>query len=86
MVVDGIFSHQTPMPANNRGLRRLAGRYRLKDRLWELNCGILGLGLSVMLAFTITGMRSGRSDGIHVSDAVYRSFEECDWQTATRYH
>ncbi|KAF2275879.1 PAP2-domain-containing protein [Westerdykella ornata] len=55
LVIDGLFSHQTPMPAENRGLRRLSGRYRLKDRLWELNCGILGLGLSVMLAFTITG-------------------------------
>jgi hypothetical protein len=55
MVIDGIFSHQTPMPANSRGLRKLSGRYRLKDRLWELNCGILGLGLSVMLAFTVTG-------------------------------
>lgn len=56
MVIDGIFSHQTPMPAGGRGgLKRLTGRYRLKDRLWELNCGILGLMLSVGAAFTITG-------------------------------
>ncbi|KAF2876965.1 phosphatidic acid phosphatase type 2/haloperoxidase [Massariosphaeria phaeospora] len=52
--IDGLFSHQTPMPTT-RGVKRLAGRYRFKDRLWELNCGILGLGLSVCAAFTITG-------------------------------
>ena len=55
MVIDGIFSHQTPMPATRGGLKRLTGRYRLKDRLWELNCGLLGLLLSVCFAFTITG-------------------------------
>jgi diacylglycerol diphosphate phosphatase/phosphatidate phosphatase len=55
MVIDGIFSHQTPMPAARGGLKRLTGRYRLKDRLWELNCGLLGLFLSVCFAFTITG-------------------------------
>ncbi|KAF2747481.1 lipid phosphate phosphatase-like protein 1 [Sporormia fimetaria CBS 119925] len=57
LVIDGLFSHQTPMP-NNRGLRKLSGRYRFKDRLWELNCGILGLGLSVMLAFTMTALKN----------------------------
>jgi diacylglycerol diphosphate phosphatase/phosphatidate phosphatase len=55
MVIDGIFSHQTPMPSGRAGLKRLSGRYRLKDRLWEMNCGILGLLLSVGFAFTITG-------------------------------
>ena len=55
MVIDGIFSHQTPMPASRGGLKKLTGRYRLKDRLWELNCGLLGLMLSVGAAFTITG-------------------------------
>ncbi|KAJ6196665.1 lipid phosphate phosphatase 1 [Bipolaris maydis] len=55
MVIDGLFSHQTAMPANRTGLKRLSGRYRFKDRLWELNCGILGLGLSIGAAFTITG-------------------------------
>ncbi|KAF2192716.1 lipid phosphate phosphatase-like protein 1 [Zopfia rhizophila CBS 207.26] len=54
LVIDGLFSHQTPTAASG-GRRRLTGRYRLKDRLWELNCGILGLGLSVCAAFTITG-------------------------------
>lgn len=55
MVIDGLFSHQTPMPSNRTGIKRLSGRYRFKDRLWELNCGILGLGLSIGAAFTITG-------------------------------
>lgn len=55
LVIDGLFSHQTPMPSGRAGVKRLSGRYRLKDRLWELNCGILGLGLSVGAAFTITG-------------------------------
>lgn len=54
MVIDGLFSHKTAMPTS-RGVKRLTGRYRFKDRLWELNCGILGLGLSVCAAFTITG-------------------------------
>lgn len=54
LVLDGLFSHQTPTPGR-AGVKRLTGRYRLKDRLWELNCGILGLGLSVGAAFTITG-------------------------------
>lgn len=55
LVIDGLFSHQTPMPSGRTGAKRLSGRYRFKDRLWELNCGILGLGLSVGAAFTITG-------------------------------
>ncbi|KAJ4383985.1 hypothetical protein N0V86_000829 [Didymella sp. IMI 355093] len=55
LVIDGLFSHQTPMPSARAGVKRLSGRYRFKDRLWELNCGILGLGLSVGAAFTITG-------------------------------
>ncbi|KAL5113902.1 hypothetical protein ACEQ8H_008223 [Pleosporales sp. CAS-2024a] len=55
LVLDGLFSHQTEMPAARAGLKRLTGRYRFKDRLWELNCGILGLALSVGAAFTITG-------------------------------
>lgn len=55
LVIDGLFSHQEA--ASGSGKRRsLAGRYRLKDRLWELNCGILGLLLAVGAAFTITGM------------------------------
>jgi diacylglycerol diphosphate phosphatase/phosphatidate phosphatase len=55
MVIDGLFSHQMEMPVGRSGIKRLSGRYRFKDRLWELNCGILGLGLSIGAAFTITG-------------------------------
>ncbi|KAF2205958.1 lipid phosphate phosphatase 1 [Delitschia confertaspora ATCC 74209] len=53
LVIDGVFSHQ--LPTYGSGGRKLFGRYRLKDRLWELNCGILGLMLSVCASFTITG-------------------------------
>lgn len=86
LVIDGLFSHQTPMPANSRGVRRLVGRYRLKDRLWELNCGILGLGLSVGAAFVITGMLMMRRNGTLDTDGACRIFEECDWQAAARPH
>jgi diacylglycerol diphosphate phosphatase/phosphatidate phosphatase len=55
LVIDGLFSHQTEMPTGRAGIKRLSGRYRFKDRLWELNCGILGLGLSVGASFVITG-------------------------------
>lgn len=55
MVIDGLFSHKTSMPAGRTGIKRLTGRYRFKDRLWELNCGLLGLFLAVCAAFSITG-------------------------------
>jgi hypothetical protein len=86
MVIDGLFSHQKSMPATNRGLRKLSGKYRFKDRLWELNCGILGLGLSVMLAFTATGMLTNSLEGPTCIDRVYRGSEKCDWKTASRSH
>lgn len=54
LVIDGLFSHQQPSGSSGRR-RPLTGSYRLKDRLWELNCGILGLLLSVGAAFVITG-------------------------------
>ncbi|OCL07688.1 PAP2-domain-containing protein [Glonium stellatum] len=54
LVIDGLFSHKLPAVSTGRK-RRLTGRYRLKDRLWELNCGILGLLLAVAASFTITG-------------------------------
>lgn len=53
IVIDGLFSHKKPNTEEGTG-RRL-GRYRLKERLWELNCGILGLALSEGVAFVITG-------------------------------
>ena len=42
LLLDGRFSHQK-------------GTFRFKDRLWELNCGILGLLLASGTAFVITG-------------------------------
>ena len=53
LVIDGIFSHQKASPSPKRR-RKLAGRYGWQDRLWELNCGILGLLLSQAAAFVIT--------------------------------
>ncbi|KKA22860.1 PAP2 domain protein [Rasamsonia emersonii CBS 393.64] len=55
LVIDGLFSHHKPSSKESTsGRRKLSGRYRWKDRLWELNCGILGLFLSQALAFVIT--------------------------------
>ncbi|PWY85988.1 phosphatidic acid phosphatase [Aspergillus heteromorphus CBS 117.55] len=51
--IDGIFSHHKPLDPVS-GKRKFTGPYRWKDRLWELNCGILGLLLSQGLAFVIT--------------------------------
>ena len=42
LLIDGRFSHQK-------------GTFRFKDRLWELNCGVLGLLLASGTAFVITG-------------------------------
>ncbi|KAL1964605.1 hypothetical protein VTN77DRAFT_6779 [Rasamsonia byssochlamydoides] len=54
LVIDGLFSHHKPSRESMSGRRKLSGKYRWKDRLWELNCGILGLLLSQALAFVIT--------------------------------
>ncbi len=48
LVVDGLFSERR----KTQGYRRV---YTLKDRLWELNCGVLGLLLAQGAAFVITG-------------------------------
>ncbi|KAF2402870.1 acid phosphatase/Vanadium-dependent haloperoxidase [Trichodelitschia bisporula] len=45
LIIDGIFSHHI---AKRK-------RYRLKDRLWELNCGLLGLLLAIGASFVVTG-------------------------------
>ncbi len=50
LAIDCIFSHQTAQQGRSRT------RYTLKDRLWELNCGVLGLALSQGLAFVITAV------------------------------
>lgn len=44
LVIDGLFSHS--QPSADEGIGRRFGRYTLRSRLWELNCGILGLALS----------------------------------------
>ncbi|KAI9841341.1 MAG: hypothetical protein M1837_000774 [Sclerophora amabilis] len=54
LVVDGIFSHQQPHDAPAKGPKFINRTYKLKDRLWELNCGILGILLSVGFTLVIT--------------------------------
>lgn len=51
LVIDGIFSHRQPQAGTLRSHRHV---YTLRDRLWELNCGVLGLLLSEGAAFVIT--------------------------------
>ncbi|KAL8765143.1 MAG: hypothetical protein Q9194_006665 [Teloschistes cf. exilis] len=53
LLIDGLFSHTKE--ATPRDGHRTLGKYRLKDRLWELNCGLLGLLLSQGATFVITG-------------------------------
>ncbi|KAI9834404.1 MAG: hypothetical protein M1819_003015 [Sarea resinae] len=53
LLIDGLFSSHRVSSSNDRG--RTLGKYRLKDRLWELNCGVLGLLLSSGAAYVITG-------------------------------
>ena len=48
MVLDGLFSH-------HRRTTRTRTKYTFWDRVWELNCGWLGLLLSQGAAFVITG-------------------------------
>lgn len=53
MVIDGLFSHHKKGPAHRGYSRR--GVYTMQERLWEMNAGILGLGLSVAALITIIG-------------------------------
>jgi hypothetical protein len=48
LVIDGFFSHR-------RKIEGYKNVYKLSDRLWELNCGILGLLLAQAAAFAMTG-------------------------------
>ena len=48
LILDGMFS-------KSKGNVPRARRYTWGDRLWELNCGILGLFLAQGSAFVITG-------------------------------
>jgi diacylglycerol diphosphate phosphatase / phosphatidate phosphatase len=50
LALDGIFSHRRKQTGAG-----WSNVYPLKDRLWELNCGILGLLLAEGAAFVITG-------------------------------
>ncbi|PGH28012.1 hypothetical protein AJ80_00267 [Polytolypa hystricis UAMH7299] len=55
VIIDGIFSHHKPQSSSGRkNIKTIFGPYKLKDRLWELNCGILGLFLAQAAAFVIT--------------------------------
>ncbi|KAH0560049.1 hypothetical protein GP486_003428 [Trichoglossum hirsutum] len=55
LVVDGWFSHKKSDEPIGSRRGRFRGPYKLKERLWELNCGVLGLLLSTAAAVTITG-------------------------------
>ncbi|KAI9817347.1 MAG: hypothetical protein M1832_004653 [Thelocarpon impressellum] len=49
LFIDGMFSH-----AGRGGRRIFNARYGWAERLWELNCGVLGLWLAVGMAITAT--------------------------------
>ena len=53
LLIEGLFSHHKPIDPVS-GKRKFCGPYRLKDRLWQLNCGIMGLLLSQGLSYIIT--------------------------------
>lgn len=55
MILDGLYSHHKPAGVRRRTLAGTDGVWTLSDRLWEMNCGILGLGLSVAGAIVVTG-------------------------------
>ncbi|KAK2880129.1 hypothetical protein FQN49_000543 [Arthroderma sp. PD_2] len=78
IVLDGLFSHSKPLN-HATGKRRLTGKYRFKDRLWELNCGILGLVLAQGAAFVITGALKnacGKPRPDFIDRCQPRSFDE----------
>lgn len=47
LVIDGVFSHK-----DDTGRKR---KYSMNERLWELNCGLLGLALGIGLQYVIVG-------------------------------
>ena len=55
LIIDGIFSHQKSKISPSGGRVAPGSRYRFKDRLWELNCAILGILMSSISAYVITG-------------------------------
>ncbi|KAF8471777.1 phosphatidic acid phosphatase type 2/haloperoxidase, partial [Kalaharituber pfeilii] len=50
LFIDGLYSHHKTPLARHRW-----ARYTMPERLWEMNAGILGLGLSVAAVITVTG-------------------------------
>lgn len=54
LFVDGLYSHHKP-PVTRRRILGGTSTWTMKDRLWEMNCGILGLGLSVAGSIVVTG-------------------------------
>ncbi|MCJ1282075.1 hypothetical protein MMC26_001398 [Xylographa opegraphella] len=55
LLIDGRFSHDRKNETPGGRQSSLGRRFRFKDRLWEFNCGILGLVLASGTAFVITG-------------------------------
>lgn len=53
LLIDGLFSHNKPQKPLT-GKRKRSGPHRWRDRLWEFNCGFLGLLLAQGLAFVLT--------------------------------
>ncbi|KAI9713719.1 MAG: hypothetical protein M1812_006557 [Candelaria pacifica] len=52
LIIDGFFSHKHASSAK-RGIASRFGTYKIKQRLWELNCGALGLFLAVLGSNTV---------------------------------
>ena len=55
LIIDGIFSDQKSTISPNGSRMASGSRYRFKDRLWELNCAILGILMASISAYVITG-------------------------------
>lgn len=54
LFVDGLYSHHKPL-ATRRRILGGGGAWTMADRLWEMNCGVLGLGMSVAGSIVVTG-------------------------------
>lgn len=54
LCIDGLYSNHKP-PVTRRRILGGGGTWTMADRLWEMNCGILGLGLSVAGSIVVTG-------------------------------
>jgi len=71
LVIDGLFSQKV------NGIKR---KYTLKERLWELNCGLLGLALAISMQYVIVGeLRPPRA--FSNADRAFRKPQERNWQT-----